>query len=731
MKTVTTFLILLLATTIYSQKENNYNLGFEQQTDESALSDNWVNFGGSEVSIVKEAQAGAKAGKIISDGTEAFGCISLKVPAQFRGEKITLVGYMKTKNVTDGFAGLVLRLDSNGEPIEFDNMQDSNIQGTTDWTKYTITLDYHKEVETIFVMGLLVGKGEVWFDNFHVSIDGKNLQTLNFDESLSSPAKKDTEFNEGSLITLSDLDESAVKNLELLGRVWGFMKYHHPEIAKGNYNWDYELFRFLPKYQAVESPDQGEALLVDWIKSFGELPEVVIEPVENEIIKSPDHAWIKELGNTLQSTLMYVYERRNQGEHYYIALHESIGNPDFKNENSYAKMSYPDDGFRLLSLFRYWNMIHYFFPNTHLMDKDWNTVLQEYIPIFIDAEDELAYEKAAIRLIGEIQDTHASLGKGSDQLQLSRGSFFSTIKVKFIENQLVVIGFYDIENTTDLKIGDVITKVHGKSVMAWVRENAPYYPASNRPTMLRNMTRDLLRYSEDKMSIEFYSENSKSKIIDLPLYASADLGMYRRSDASETPSFKMLKNNIGYVTLATITQEEVEALKKQFQRTDGIIIDIRNYPNTFVPFSLGSYFVSEKTPFVKFTQGNINNPGEMQLAEPLDIPSEGKTYKGKLIVLVNEETQSQAEYTSMAFRASKNTTIVGSTTAGADGNVSSIVLPGGLGTMISGIGVLYPDGTETQRVGIVPDIEIKPTIKGITEGRDELMEKAIEIILEE
>lgn len=48
--------------------------------------------------------------------------------------------------------------------------------------------------------------------------------------------------------------------------------------------------------------------------------------------------------------------------------------------------------------------------------------------------------------------------------------------------------------------------------------------------------------------------------------------------------------------------------------------------------------------------------------------------------------------------------------------------------MISGIGVYYPDGTETQRIGIVPDITVKPTIKGIKEGKDELLEKAIEII---
>ena len=48
--------------------------------------------------------------------------------------------------------------------------------------------------------------------------------------------------------------------------------------------------------------------------------------------------------------------------------------------------------------------------------------------------------------------------------------------------------------------------------------------------------------------------------------------------------------------------------------------------------------------------------------------------------------------------------------------------------MISGIGVYYPDGTKTQRVGIVPDIEVKPTISGIRNGKDELLEKAIELI---
>lgn len=277
----------------------------------------------------------------------------------------------------------------------------------------------------------------------------------------------------------------------------------------------------------------------------------------------------------------------------------------------------------------------------------------------------------------------------------------------------------------------MITKINGKSIDEIIKEKSKYYPASNTPTRLRDLSADLLRSNAKEIEIEFKSSDYMTQIKTLKLYPRDSLNIYRWYKTIEDKSYKMLENNIGYVTLQTIKQEDISKIKNEFKDTKGIIIDIRNYPSTFVPFSLGSYFVSSSTPFVKFTNGNVDNPGEFTFTKNLEIPSEGKTYKGKLVVLVNELSQSQAEYTAMAFRAGNSTTIIGSTTAGADGNVSTIMLPGGLRTMISGIGIYYPNGGETQRVGIIPDIEIKPTLKGIREGKDELLEKAIEIITNE
>jgi C-terminal processing protease CtpA/Prc len=79
----------------------------------------------------------------------------------------------------------------------------------------------------------------------------------------------------------------------------------------------------------------------------------------------------------------------------------------------------------------------------------------------------------------------------------------------------------------------------------------------------------------------------------------------------------------------------------------------------------------------------------------------------------------------MAFRSARGAIVLGSTTAGADGNVSPIPLPGGVSTLISGLGVFYPDKRPTQRIGIVPDVLVRPTIAGIRAGRDEVLEEAI------
>jgi hypothetical protein len=79
----------------------------------------------------------------------------------------------------------------------------------------------------------------------------------------------------------------------------------------------------------------------------------------------------------------------------------------------------------------------------------------------------------------------------------------------------------------------------------------------------------------------------------------------------------------------------------------------------------------------------------------------------------------------MGIEQFPNVIKIGSTTAAADGNVASIYLPGEIVTNATFLGTYYPDYTGTQRVGIIPDIEVLPTIQGIRNGKDEVMDVAL------
>ena len=165
------------------------------------------------------------------------------------------------------------------------------------------------------------------------------------------------------------------------------------------------------------------------------------------------------------------------------------------------------------------------------------------------------------------------------------------------------------------------------------------------------------------------------------------------------------------------------------KNTKGLIIDIRNYPSDFPIYTLSAYLMKENKPFVKFTMGSTLSPGLFTFGNTLGAGEDNnKNYQGKVVMLVNESTQSSAEFHAMAYRLHPNSKVIGSTTAGADGNMSWFTLPGAVNTGISGIGVYYPDGTETQRVGIVPDLVVTQTIEGVKQNRDIVLEKAIEII---
>jgi C-terminal processing protease CtpA/Prc len=106
-------------------------------------------------------------------------------------------------------------------------------------------------------------------------------------------------------------------------------------------------------------------------------------------------------------------------------------------------------------------------------------------------------------------------------------------------------------------------------------------------------------------------------------------------------------------------------------------------------------------------------------------------YKGKTVMLIDERAISQAEHTGLFFEAANGTKFIGSHTAGANGDITNFNVPGGIIIMFTGQAVRHADGRQLQRIGLVPDIEIRPTVEGIQNGKDEVLEGAIQYLQRE
>src|SRR5204863_4961938 len=142
------------------------------------------------------------------------------------------------------------------------------------------------------------------------------------------PAEEDKEFDKGSQITSIQLDNNQIKNLKDLGLIWGFLKYHHPNIAKGNYNWDYELFRILPKVLNTENQKTRDEMLTKWIGSLGKFSVGKANIDKSPKIKiEPDLNWItaSAFSDELTTSLLKVQHAKRSKDHYYIGIREGIG----------------------------------------------------------------------------------------------------------------------------------------------------------------------------------------------------------------------------------------------------------------------------------------------------------------------------------------------------------------------------------------------------------------------
>jgi len=530
-----------------------------------------------------------------------------------------------------------------------------------------------------------------------------------------------------ALPVAAEFDETT--RLAALAKVWGFLKYYHPVVAQGNIDWDEQLVFATKRAKSAGTRAEFNAALNELIRNAGDVNFLNYpRPVPEKSSNDPLFGWLKDQTHFMWYTvfkLELLIENFNVNSNRYCKYVYTQGNLDFSNENPYSSPSYPDEEHRLLALFRYWNIIHYFFPYKYLIGCDWEDVLDEFVPKIRDAKDAREYHLAIRELTARINDSHAATG--SQVLSECWGLYYPPFEVRHVENQTIVTRIYTHlpASAGGLLVGDIILSADGTAAETLRKEKAKYVQASNEPTLQRNLNSLIFRGRTEKLHLTVRRDGQEIGIDVIRCYYEN-----YKAPPDDAAVWSVLEGNIGYVNMGLLEVAQVDEMMAKLMGTKAIIFDIRNYPRSTL-YKIGEYLNPEQKSFYMSTYADLSSPGHFLWKGPFFVgPSSSNPnyYKGKVAVLINETTQSQAEFTSMALQTAPRAVVIGSQTAGADGNVSSVWLPGGIYTYFSGIGIYYPDGRETQRIGIVPDIESKPTVNGIRIGRDEVLERALDYI---
>ncbi|MCB9691579.1 MAG: hypothetical protein H6736_07175 [Alphaproteobacteria bacterium] len=541
------------------------------------------------------------------------------------------------------------------------------------------------------------GKGTLDVDALELEVDGRVLPFPVPPPPVEAPG-----------VTIAPPDAAMVARLARLGRVWGFVKMHHPAFADGSRDPDTWFFGFLQAYVDAADDAAADAVVLTAVQELGLPPSCPGCSVPEGARQMADLRWMEALPQELREALEAVRAGRPEARRFVGAVVPGIGNPSYSTERPWEVEL--DPGLRLLALFRFWNVIEWTSPYRDLVEGDWHEVLEAHVAPFVTAETDEAYAEALARLAWHVNDSHT--GAPWSRMLAPRGKCTLDAEVRFVEGRPVVTASGD----SQLAIGDVLEAFDGESVADRVAAMLPYTPASNEGSRMRNVGRRLGRGDCGPVTVTTHRGEVTTERVEKPDPPQPDRG------------FRELTEGVGYVSIDRMQTSEVDA----YLERDVLIIDARGYPEDFTVFSFGRRLVSEPTPFVRFWSVDPANPGFQVPGAELSLePTKEGAYGGRVVVLLDDRGQSSTEYHAMAFAAGPRTTFVGTPTAGADGNVSRFALPGGRGAYISGIGVFWPDGRPTQRVGIQPDIEVAPTLEGIRSGRDEVLEAALALVLPE
>lgn len=211
---------------------------------------------------------------------------------------------------------------------------------------------------------------------------------------------------------------------------------------------------------------------------------------------------------------------------------------------------------------------------------------------------------------------------------------------------------------------------------------------------------------------------------------------YRITGALVNTIFERDDHQIGYVYYSSfsnfVENADIDFVIASMFHTDGLILDMRSNGGGSVSniYKIGSRFADQKR--MVYSSALKQGPGREDFTSASEVymePIGARQYTKKVVFLTNRGCFSATSFFTTAMKAFPHVIQVGDTTGGGLGAPAGFELPNGWGYRFSVSRTFSPQGDNWEN-GVPPDVTVWMDPIHEAKGIDDIMEKAIELIVD-
>jgi hypothetical protein len=618
---------------------------------------------------------------VATAGSDGFATVMQTIPAQnLRGKTIRLRGLVRatSRESTAGAAALWLRVDRPNQQMGFfDNMSNRPIHDP-DWKEYSIEGPVAEDATGV-AFGVMAS-GTVTAD-----FEAISLAVAQADGSWTPTAIEDGGFEATDAGSGGWVRAGTSKNVAITRPT--------DRAPEGR-----QFLRMSP----MSNPASGA-------------------PSLNELFDSPPRTGARvdiDLGHGLEARVP-------------TALSDTQAVEDAKRSTSLAALraalarvtdsgDSPDLDTRLADVIVAWNVLRHFYPYWPESGVDWDARLRPQLALAYDATTRAAHRDTMRLVVTDARDGH---GNVVDTRSSTAQRGWLPVRLGLIEGQLVVTA---TAAPGEAPVGAVLSTIDG-------------VPAPQRLAEAMRLVSGTTQWKQTR-ALQEIAACATGTVVKVTIEIEAKAARPTSSlscEAKPAPAEKRpeaiteVKPGLWYVDLTRARMIQITPVLDKLAAATGVIFDLRGYPTDAGAQILPHLIAAPETDRWMHVNKIIGPYGESAGWESFgwNLKPQSPRVGGKIVFLTDGRAISYAESVLGYVADRKLATIVGSATAGTNGNVAAFVVPGGFRILFTGMRVTGHDGrTPHHLVGVKPDVPMAPTVAGLRNGRDEVLDGAVALI---